>query len=490
MRKSFFFLIIFTLLLQFLPFIVFSQGRSVTGQVLNEEDSKPIAAVTVLNETTRLTTQTDDNGNFSLAASKGQVLVLTHIVFGSKRYTVTDDAHIILTLQQAQGTLNDVVVVGYGSQKKANLTGAVSSVDVTKTFASKPLNDPTKALQGIVPGLTIVYGNGGLTAGADVKIRGIGSINGSSRPLILVDNVQTDDLSIINPQDIESISVLKDAASASIYGARAAFGVVLIKTKSGKKNQKSTVTYTNNFSWNKATVMPKFSDPVPELQALNDAGVRSGTSSPETFGMNLLKLRDGIINWQKNYAGKNGTEMVKGEDWNIEPDGRTYFYKVWDPNKEVLNKYTFSQLHNINFSGGSDKLAYYLSMGYSKDGGIIKLNPDAVEKYNITVGLNASVTKWLDVSAKTMYRNYSYDYPYEYQNYWYYHWRWGSYFPYGTYQGNYFRVNSAYLAAASKSNLSDNYQRLDLGATIKINSKLSIRADYTIGRDNALRHES
>ncbi len=112
-----------------------------------------------------------------------------------------------------------------------------TTVNVARTFSSKPINDPTKALQGVVPGLTILYGNGGLTAGAVVNIRGIGSINGSGRPLILVDNVQTDDLSIINPNDIESISVLKDAASASIYGARAAFGVVLIKTKTGKKSE-------------------------------------------------------------------------------------------------------------------------------------------------------------------------------------------------------------------------------------------------------------
>ncbi len=121
---------------------------------------------------------------------------------------------------------------------------------------------------------------------------------------------------------------------------------------------------------------------------------------------------------------------------------------------------------------------------------LIKLNPDNVKKYNITAGLNLSPTKWLDINVKTLNRNFSYDYPYGYQDYWYYFWRWGSYFPYGTYNGNYFRVNSAYLAGANKSNVTSNYQRIDIGATLKINKKLNIRADYTIAKDNTIRHET
>ena len=206
----------------------------------------------------------------------------------------------------------------------------------------------------------------------------------------------------------------------------------------------------------------------------------------------MVKLRAGILNWEQNYSKTNtGLEMIKGQDWDIDPDdGRAYFFKVWDPKKEMLNKYTFSQQHNINVQGGSENISYYLSGNYSYDGGIIKMNPDVVNKYNFTLGLNATVNKWLDVSAKTMYRNFKYDYPYQYQDYWYYFWRWGAYFPYGTYQGNYFRVNSAYLDAASKANVTDNYQRVDFGATVKLTPHLNIRADYTISRDNALRHES
>jgi len=465
-------------------------GQQIKGEVVDKSTHTPLSGASITFKGSKGVT-TDAEGKFAFNAKGANSFTVSSVGYKPKTMTVTDAAFYQVELEGSNQALDQVVVVGYGTQKKADLTGAVATVDVTKTFSSKPLNDPTKALQGIVPGLTIQYGNGGLTAGADIKIRGIGSINGSSRPLILVDNVQTDDLSVINPQDIESISVLKDAASASIYGARAAFGVVLIKTKTGRRDQKAVISYNNNFSTNTPTVLPDFADPEAELLALNDAGVRSGTSSPETFGMNLVKLQAGVANWKKQYKGKNGKEMVKGEDWNIDPsDGRTYFYKVWDPKKEMLNKYAFSHQHNLSISGGSDKISYYLSGGYSYDGGIFKMNPDDVKKYNITASVNANVTSWLDVNVKTLFRNYQYDYPYQYQDYWYYFWRWGSYFPYGTYQGHYFRVNSAYLDAASKANLSDNYSRIDLGATVKILKNLSFRADYTIGRDNLLRHES
>ncbi|WP_315815475.1 TonB-dependent receptor plug domain-containing protein [Paraflavitalea speifideaquila] len=246
---------------------------------------------------------------------------------------------------------------------------------------SRPVNDPAKALQGVVPGLTITYSNGGLTAGPGINIRGIGSVNGPSRPLIMVDNVETADLSIINPNDIESISVLKDAASTSIYGARAAFGVVLIKTKSGRKNQKTAITYSNNFSWNKPTVLPDFANPVPELTALNEASQRSGITNPEIFGMKLTTLRDGIANWQQKYANnRKSNEMVEGEDFEFNTaEGRMYFYREWDAKDIMLKDYTNEMQQNLSIRGGSEKVGYYMSAGYSHEGGILKMNPDDVK---------------------------------------------------------------------------------------------------------------
>ncbi|HEY4334969.1 MAG TPA: TonB-dependent receptor [Puia sp.] len=463
------------------------------GKVTNKA-GEPLAGVSVVIRGTNKGVTTGSDGSFTTMMRIGQTLNFSAVGFRS--YSVKPlkgSGDLAIVLESEVSNLNDVVVVGYGTQKKADLTGAVSTVDVSKTFESKPLNDPAKALQGIVPGLTIQYGNGGLTANPDIKIRGIGSVNGTSRPLILVDNVETDDLTVLNPADIESISVLKDAASASIYGTRAAFGVVLIKTKMGHRNQPVRVTYNDNFSWSTPTTLPDFADPAKELIALDSAGRRaSATTTPQLFGMELGKIQAGVVNWEKNYAKTNtGLEMIKGEDWDIDPVSHiTYFYKVWDPKKLMLNKYTFSQQHNINVQGGTEKANYYVSGGYSNDQGIWKWNPDGVKKYNITGGVNISVNDWLDLNIKTTFRNYEYDYPYQYQNYWYYFWRWGSYFPLGTYQGKYFRGDGAYLTQASKSSLSDEYTRIDLGATIKILKNLNIRADYSIGRDNAIRHET
>lgn len=466
----------------------------ISGKIVNKA-GEPLQGVTVMVKGTSKGVTTRTDGTFTLATKMRSGLTINVSAVGYKSQSVTrlNDGPLTIVLEAEATNLNDVVVVGYGTQKKANLTGAVTTVDVNKTFGSKPINDAAKALQGVVPGLTIQYGNGGLTANPDIKIRGIGSVNGTSRPLILVDNVETDDLTVLNPNDIESISVLKDAASASIYGTRAAFGVVLIKTKMGKRNQKVSVTYNDNFGWNTPTTMPDFADPAKELIGLDSAGRRANSSAtPQLFGMELEKIQAGVVNWEKNYSKTNtGLEMIKGQDWDIDPVSHiSYFYKVWDPKKLMLNKYTLSQQHNINVQGGTEKANYYISGGYSNDQGIWKMAPDGVKKYNITGGVNLSVNDWLDLSLKTTFRNYEYAYPYQYQTYWYYFWRWGSYFPYGTYQGHYFRGNSAYMAAASKSTLEDEYTRIDLGATIKLTKNLNIRTDYSIGRDNAIRHET
>ena len=474
----------------FIAIQAIAQQITVTGKVTSVGDGLPVPGTSVKVKGSTTTVGTDPQGMYSISAKKGDVLVFNYIGYQEAERTVGDATTVNVALLDATEGIDGVVVVGYATQKKATLTGAVSTVNVAQTFENKPLNDPTKALQGTVPGLTITYGNGGLTSAPNINIRGIGSVNGTSKPLILVDNIETSDLSIINPNDIESVSVLKDAASTSIYGARAAFGVVLIKTKSGKKNQATSIQYTNNFSWNKATMMPDFADPVVELNGLIEGAKRAGTTTPETFGMELTTLRDGIANWQQKYKGKNtGTEMILGEDFDY-INGRVYFFKQWDPKETLLNEFTNQQNHSVRIQGGSDKMGYYLSSGYSNEGGIFKLNPDNVERYNITAAINAEVKPWLDVDAKMLFRNFKYEYPMSYYatGDWYTFWRWGSYFPLGTYNGDYWRHIPAYQANAQTSDLVSNYNRIDLGATFKVAKGLNIRADYSIGRDNGLRH--
>ncbi len=464
-----------------------AQQREITGEVHEFTNNDPIVGATVVAVGTKEGTTTNQEGRFSLSIpSNAQNLKISYVGYETKVVALDTSSSYVILLKTSENSLKQLVVVGYGSQKKGDLTGAVSTVDVQKTFDSKPLIDVTKALQGIVPGVTITYGNGSLTAPATVRLRGVGSLNGSSSPLILVDNVPTPDLSVIDPQDIASISVLKDAASASIYGARAAFGVILIKTKYGHHNQPLTLHYSNNFSWNKPTVLPDFSDPVKGIPGILEGAKRAGNNSPELFGMLFSKELDGIKEWEKKYRGKrDGIEMVPGEDFTLAP---RYFYRVWDIKGMMLKKHTPQQTQDLSVSGGTKKLGYYFSFGYNHRRGIMKMNPSDLKKYNVSAALDAEVTPWLDLSTKVMYRNFKFTSPYAYQDYFYYMWRWPAYMPFGTYKGHYFRGPSGFLNQARTNSTVDNYSRVDLGATLRPLPHLSIEAHYTINRDNVVGH--
>ncbi len=175
-----------------------------------------------------------------------------------------------IVLKEDQAALSEVVVVGYGMQKKANLTGAVSSVNMDEVLGNRPVSGTAQALQGAVPGLQITFGSGQPGSAATINLRGVASINGGG-PLVLVDNVPMS-LDDINPRDIENITVLKDAAASSIYGARAAFGVILISTKKGKRNSPPRFNYYNNFTWSKPASLPEKATPLEMVQALKDFG--------------------------------------------------------------------------------------------------------------------------------------------------------------------------------------------------------------------------
>lgn len=465
----------------------YAQTKTVTGTVTTQ-DNTPAASATVQIRGKSTGVITNSDGHYSIRAAVGDVLQFIYVGYATQTITVGTSNVIDVQLTATDSNLEDVVVVGYGTQNRSDLTNAVASVDVSKTFNGRPLADPIKGLQGVTPGLNINYSNGGLTSSASVTIRGIGSINGTNKPLIIVDNMETPDLSIINPNDIESISVLKDATSASIYGARAAFGVVLIKLKEGRRNIAPIVSYTGNYAWSKPYSMPEFADPVKELNGIIAGAKRSGTTSPELFGMQLDILRDGIANWQKNYASTNtGTEMIKGQDFDI-VNGQPYFYKVWDVNKTMFRSMPQDN-HAVSVTGGSDRVTYYLSAAYNHQGGMLKIHPDDIKKYNITGAVNVDVTKWWNVGLKMLYRNFEYKYPYQYQDYFYYMWRWGAYWPYGTYQDKYFRNVSGFLANAQDGSTKDNYSRVDLSTNLNIAKGLSLNLNYTLGRDNVLNHE-
>ena len=229
-----------------------AQSNTVTG-VVKDSKGEPLIGASIMVKGTTRGVSTDIDGRYSIQAAPGNVLQISYVGQKTKTIKVGAAKVINVTLQGTDTELEDLVVVGFGQQKKINLTGAVSSVDVEKTLAGRQIPDVGRGLQGTTPGLNIVMPNGEIGSDPTIKIRGqVGSANGSSSPLILLDNVEIPSIQIVNPDDVESISVLKDAAAASIYGAKAAFGVILITTKKGAKTETVNVSYSGNFSWQNA----------------------------------------------------------------------------------------------------------------------------------------------------------------------------------------------------------------------------------------------
>ena len=404
------------------------QNSSISGTI-RDANGDPIPGANVLVKGTTNGTLTDYEGHFSLNCKTGSTLVISFL--GYKTVEIRASKNVSVTMQEDVELLDEVVVVGYGTQKKANLTGAVSAVDVSKTLESKSESDLAKALQGAVPGLTVLNNSGGINADASVVIRGIGTLSnsGTSTPLYVVDGVPMDNLNYLNTNDIESISVLKDAASTSIYGARAAFGVVLVTTKSAKTADRVKVSYSNNFGFSQATTLPEYGTVLEQIQALNDVNHRMGVES-ELFGMYLDS--DHFISmataWQNKHKGKAGyREMVFGDDYDEQG-----YYADWDVAGIMFNNSTPSQNHNISVQGNSGKTNFYASLGYNKQQGVLNFNPDKVNKYNATVNVSTKATDWLEIGARVNYSNKQYDYPYMRSGTYQYLWRWGSFFgPYG-----------------------------------------------------------
>ena len=210
---------------------------------------------------------TNFEGNFIIKVAPGTPLVVSYV--GYKSETMAAANGMTVYLQPTTEQLDQLVVVGYGTQKKANLTGAVATVDVARVMDNRPVQDVTKALQGAVPGLTITTASGSLTEESAIRVRGTGTLsNGaSSAPLIVVDGVPVDDLNFVNPQDIQDISVLKDAASSAIYGSRASFGVILITSSSPATQVEVSVSYNANIALSSATVLTKFAGTVANIES-------------------------------------------------------------------------------------------------------------------------------------------------------------------------------------------------------------------------------
>ena len=411
---------------------------SIVGKVV-DANGEPLVGASVVEAGTSNGTITDLDGAFILSVEKNVTLHVSYV--GYKDSEVRAQKDMVVVLRENTQVLDEVVAIGYGTQKKANLTGAVTTVDVSKTLESKTESDVAKALQGAVPGLTITNATGDLDADPTVVIRGIGTLSnsGTSTPLYIVDGVPMENLGYLNSNDIESISVLKDASATSIYGTRAAFGVVLVTTKTAKTQDKVSVTYNNNFAWSRATAMPDYPDVLSQAQALTDANNRAGLAS-ELFGMYLnsdefIQGATKWAEWASTQGWKNNKSPYRKMEYGLDWD-ENGFYADWDVAGIMFNNAAPSQQHNLSVSGNSGKTNYYMSLGYNHQQGLMNFNPDKMDKFNATVNLSTKVNKWLEVGARFNMQHRIYTYPYvRGQGTYQYVWRWGSFFgPYGYFE--------------------------------------------------------
>lgn len=476
-----------------------SQQRVISGTVMSAINNTPLEGVTVTLKGTKESTQTNASGNFKISARTGQALQFSYIGYTTQEIVVGQTNTINLTLSQQQETLSDVVVVGYGTQKRANLTGAVSTVNVEEQLGSRPITDIARGLQGAVPGLTITTPSGDIGTNPSIRLRGLsGSLNGpGAQPLILVDNVELPDLRMIDPNDIESISVLKDAASASIYGTRGAWGVILITTKSGKKGaDRSSISYNNNFSFSQPTTLPRVA---PGAEGAEMALIAYQRANPNRTDFSALGMSVDAIaiqkmrEWQKQYGGQDlGLEMVEGRDFEIR-GGRLFFYRTWDPMDMYLRKWAPQQNHNLTLSGSTPKTGYTLGLGFLEQKGVLKVNPDEFERFNVNLGVTSRVTSWLDARSKIILsrakRTRTYQFVSETYDPWYYLSRWQAYYPYGTFEGRPFRSSLTEVQQSKLTPILDNLARIQIGGTFKILSGLTFDADYTFASNNGREHQ-
>ncbi len=441
------------------------KGSIIKGRVL-DSTGEPIIGASVFVKGTKTGAVTDIDGNYQLTASPNATLVVSYIGFKDMEVKASEAAHI--TLRENTESLGEIVVVGYGTQKKANLTGAVSSVKMDDVLGNRPLSTVNEALQGAVPGLQVTGTSGVPGEGMSFNVRGVNSINSGS-PLVLVDNVEMD-INMLDPNDIESVTVLKDAASSAIYGARAAFGVILVTTKKGEESA-FHINYSNNFSFSRAANIPRKATPLQTVQAYKDQGCvdyRTG-QDVDTW----LKLLNEYNADPSKYPG--GYTEVNGLRYNL---AETDLYAD-------MMETGFKQTHNVSLSGGNKKVNYRIGLGVVDQDGILYSDKDSFRRYNMSSYVKADMTSWLTAELDVKYARSNSAMPYTNAPYGI----WGaavafpSYFPTGDMDinGEVLPVNTPrnFIALAGQRDHIKNDTRIFGKITLKPIKHLQVIGEYT-----------
>lgn len=474
--------------------VVSNQQDKVTiSGLVRDAEGEAVIGASIMEVGTTNGTLTDINGRYTISVSKNAILRVSYV--GYKTIELKAKEGLNITLAEDSALLDEIVVVGYGAQKKENLTGAVASVDIAKSLDGRPVPDVARGLQGTTPGLSITIPSGELGSDPLIKIRGqIGSIQGSANPLILLDNVEIPSLQLVNPDDIESISVLKDAASASIYGAKGAFGVVLITTKKGAKKESVNVSYSGSVSWqniSKKMDMARLHGLEYSIAASERVkGVGSGVAG--AFFQMTSEALEYAREWDKNYRGKLGENdpMVYGRDWYVDNQNRKIGLRTYDPYDYMIREWAPSTSHNLSVSGKSNKTTYNIGLGYLDQNGINKAaKNDDFKRYNASIRLSTELNDYITLRAGAMYSKRTKRYPYSTSSTtadpWLYLYRWGSNMPLGyDDEGNIIRSPQSEVSQANTASREWNYNNINLGATVKILKGWTVDVDYSYSGDD------
>ena len=379
-------------------------AQQVKGVVV-DQTGQPVTGAFVLQKGTTNGTVTDLDGQFSIGVPSNAVLEISSLGFVTQELAVAGKTFFNVVLAEDTQLLEEVVVVGYGTTKKENLTGAVSIVS-SESISKRSNSNLGQILQGTVPGMTVTSSSGQPGEGVSLNIRGWNSINSGS-PLVLVDGV-VGSLDRVNPNDVESISVLKDASSAAVYGAQAAFGVVLVTTKSGgDKEGNAQISYSGRFGFTAPTSSTDWETRGYDGVNLANLFMQAYSGQPQIryteADMQELWIRrnDKVENPERPWVvmdqsmGRNTYKYYANTDW------WHYFFNDIKP----------KQSHDISFRGGTKKVKYFLSGNYSKEQGIYKQIPDIHDRYNLRARFSFDATDWLNISNNAALYSTTYTYP-------------------------------------------------------------------------------
>lgn len=395
------------LLTCFLGVVSMAMAQStVRGTVISAEDNEPVVGASVLVKGTSVGSITDIDGNFTITGvpSSAKTLVISYV--GMKTQEVAIKSNVKVTLVPDAEVLEDVIVVAYGTSKKSSFTGSAANVD-NKKLELRPITNVSKGLEGQVTGILTTSGSGQPGSGSSVIIRGFGSINANSNPLYVVDGIPFDgSISSINPADIESMTILKDASAGALYGARGANGVVMINTKKGKEG-KTNVNLRSTVGWSERALKPYDMVDGLDYVQLNYEAIRNRyvftngyewEAAEAQARAELGKTLGGErYNPFKNYTWDNIIDPATGM---VRTDAKAAWDEKW---MDQLLKTGFRQEHQLSLNGGTNKNRYMFSLGYLNESGLLK-NTD-FERFNGRVSLDSEVTDWFKTNANISLSN-------------------------------------------------------------------------------------